>query len=163
MMAGIRICGDANYWFESGRVSDVTVRGNTFEDLGKGGHSPQAILQIDPVIPKSNREDGIFHGKIVFENNTIKTFDSQVIYALSVETLIIRNNKFIDSKTHTAIFPELSVIDAQYCKDILIENNDFGQWKDDFSFSIVKCKNVKGSDVEKFKIEENPNKYFYES
>lgn len=163
MMAGIRICGDANYWFESGRVSDVTVRGNTFEDLGKGGHSPQAILQIDPVIPKANREDGIFHGKIVFENNTIKTFDSQVIYALSVETLIIRNNKFIDSKTHTAIFPELSVIDAQYCKDILIENNDFGQWKDDFSFSIVKCKNVKGSDVEKFKIEENPNKYFYES
>lgn len=163
MMAGIRICGDANYWFESGRVSDVTIKNNTFEDLGKGGHSPQAILQIDPVIPKENRKDGIFHGKIVFENNTIKTFDNQVIYALSVDTLIIRGNKFEDSKTHSAIYPDLSVIDAQYCKNIVIENNDFSNWKNNFSFSIVECTNVEGSDIKKNEIKENPNKYFYEN
>lgn len=163
MMAGIRICGDANYWFESGRISDVTIKNNTFEDLGKGGHNPQAILQIDPVIPKDNRADGIFHGKVIFENNVIKTFDNQVIYALSVDSLIIKGNQFIDSKTHSAIFPSLSVIDAQYCNHIIIDNNDFSKWKPDFSFSITECKNVVGNDVEKIEIQNNTNKYFYEN
>lgn len=163
MMAGIRICGDANYWFESGRVSDVIIKNNTFEDLGKGGHNPQAILQIDPVIPKDNRADGTFHGKVVFEDNIIKTFDNQVIYALSVDSLIIKGNKFIDSKTHSAIFPSLSVIDAQYCKNIIVENNDFNKWKPDFSFSIIDCKNVEGDDVNEIEIKNNTNKYFYEN
>ena len=57
MMAGIRICGDANYWFESGRTEDITISGCKFRNLGIGGASPQAILQIDWVLGKYTEED----------------------------------------------------------------------------------------------------------
>lgn len=163
MMAGIRICGDANYWFESGAVKNVVIRNNTFEDLGIGGHAPQAILQIDPVIPKEERGKGFYHGTIVFEGNKINTFDNQVIYALSVDTLIIRNNIFVDTKTYNPIFPDLSVIDVQYSNHLILENNDFSKWKEDASISILKCNNVKETGNGIVEIVENPNKYFYQN
>lgn len=55
MMAGIRICGDANYWFESGRTRNVVIRNNRFGTMATGGRSPQAVLQIDPVISHDAR------------------------------------------------------------------------------------------------------------
>lgn len=163
MMAGIRICGDANYWFESGAVKNVVIRNNTFEDLGIGGHAPQAILQIDPVIPKEERGKGIYHGSIVFEGNKVNTFDNQVIYALSVDSLVIRNNTFVDSKTHNPIFPGLSVIDVQYSNHLVLENNNFSKWKKDASISILKCDHVKETGNGAVKIVENPNPYFYQN
>lgn len=163
MMAGIRICGDANYWFESGAVKHVVIRNNTFQDLGIGGHSPQAILQIDPVIPKDERGKGFYHGTIIFENNKINTFENQVIYALSVDSLVIKNNVFVDTKKYSSIFPDLSVIDVQYCNNLILENNDFGKWKSDASISILKCNNVKESGNGVVKVVENPNKYFYQN
>lgn len=162
MMAGIRICGDANFWFESGRTNSVIVRGNTFTDLGVGGFSPQAILQIDPVIPKDERGCGYYHQKIVFEDNTVVTFDSQVIYALSVDSLIIRNNRFVDSKSYQPRYPNLSVIDAQYCNNLVVEGNNFSDWRSDATISVIECSN-KLIDEKRLKITKNPNKFFYEN
>lgn len=162
MMAGIRICGDSNYWFESGDVAEVVVRNNTFEDLGIGGHAPQAILQIDPVIPKEQRSKGFYHGKIVFENNLVRTFDNQIVYALSVDSLILRNNVFVDSKSQSAIYPELSVIDVQHCNNLVLEGNDFTNWKPNATISILDSRSVVDKD-KKLKIVENPNKYFYQN
>lgn len=162
MMAGIRVCGDANYWFESGDVGNLTVRGNRFTDLGIGGYSPQAILQIDPVISKNKRGEGYYHRKVVFEDNLIETFDSQVIYALSVDSLIIRNNRFVDSRSYTPRFPELSVVDVQFCNNIIIERNDFSRWSPDATISIVNCANPT-IDNGALLIVENPNKFFYEN
>ena len=106
MMAGIRICGDANYWYESGNTRNIVIRDNTFTDGGLGGGHPQAILQIDPIIPQESRgNDFFYHGNVVFSGNTVRTFDTQVIYGLSVENLEISDNVFIDSRTHEPIFP----------------------------------------------------------
>lgn len=163
MMAGIRICGDANYWFESGAVKNVTIKNNTFDNLGIGGHSPQAILQIDPVIPKAERGKGFYHGKIVFENNKINTFDNQVIYALSVDSLVIRNNVFSYSKKYDPIFTDLSVIDVQYCNHLTIRDNDFNNWMPNATISILKCNNIDNDGNNNIRIVENPNKYFYQN
>lgn len=162
MMAGIRICGDANYWFESGNVKEVTIRNNTFENLGIGGHAPQAILQIDPVIPPQERNSTYYHGTIRFENNLIRTFDTQVVYALSVENLIISGNKFIDSRSYQPLFPGLSVIDVQYCKNLKIQNNDFSLWKKDATISIKECHSQQLDKKVPLRITLNPNKYFYQ-
>lgn len=163
MMAGIRICGDANYWFESGPVGYVIIRNNTFDDLGIGGHSPQAILQIDPVIPLEARDKALYHGTIDFENNVIRTFDAQIIYALSVNNLIIRNNKFIQTKQYQPLFSDLSIIDVQNCGNLLIENNDYSLWKDNSTISIKKCKSpvVRGEKL--LPVVVNPNRYFYQN
>lgn len=162
MMAGIRICGDANYWFESGNTRNVVIRGNRFTDLAIGGREPQAILQIDPIIPKEARSNDFFyHDRIVFEGNTVKTFDNQIIYALSVKSLDIKDNKFIDSGSYKPLFPELSVIDVQYCGQVNITGNDFSLWKSDATISIHNCVEVNDESGEK--VVDSPNPYFFQS
>lgn len=163
MMAGIRTCGDANYWFESGQTQDLTIRGCTFRDLGIGGNAPQAILQIDPIIPSAARgNDWFFHKSIVFENNIVETFDYQIVYALSVENLIIRGNKFVDSKSYAPIWPCLGVIDAQYCGNVTITGNDFSLWRPDAFISIHNCANACIEDCE-LEVKDCPNPYFFQS
>lgn len=162
MMAGIRICGDANWWYESGNTRNVTIRNNSFTDGGLGGGQPQAILQIDPVIPKESRScDFFFHDSIVFSGNTVRTFDSQVIYGLSTENLVISDNVFIDSKSHEPIFPGLPVIDVQYCGKVTISGNDFSRWKPDAVISVHECLEVE--DDSGLEIVDRPNPYFYGS
>ena len=163
MMAGIRVCGDANYWFESGRTDDLTIRGCTFRDLGIGGGAPQAILQIDPIIPSASRgTDWFFHKSIVFENNVVETFDYQVIYALSVENLVIRGNKFVDSASFPPIWGGLGIIDAQFCGHVEISGNDFSEWRPDARISIHNCVEVTIEDCP-FEVTDCPNPYFFQS
>ncbi|MGM9749044.1 MAG: right-handed parallel beta-helix repeat-containing protein, partial [Candidatus Cryptobacteroides sp.] len=163
MMAGIRICGDANYWFESGPISNVIIRRNTFRGLGSGGWSPQAVLQVDPVIPSSSRNNSTFyHGKITFEDNTIYSSESQLVYCLSVQDLTISNNKFI-SQNEIQRFPGLSVIDVQYCGNVDISNNDFSKWKEEAAVSIHGCSTDKVHLYPQIKTVDNPNRYYYEN
>lgn len=162
MMAGIRICGDANYWFESGNTRDIVIRGNKFTDGGLGGGNPQAILQIDPIIPKDARSDGFFyHDRIVFSGNTVSTFDCQVIYGLSIKDLEITDNTFIDSGSYEPIFPGLSVIDLQYCGNVVIRGNDFSRWKPDATISVHECLEV--SNDSPLPTVDSPNPFFYGS
>ena len=162
MMAGIRICGDANYWFEAGETKNIVVRGNHFQDLGIGGHSPQAVLQIDPVIPKEARtNDYYYHQNIVFENNTVDTFDSQIVYAIGVADLAIRNNVFNDSHSYEPIYPDLSVIDLQYCGRVEISGNDFSSWKKDATVSIHNCTELSTDTA--LPVIDRPNPFFFEN
>lgn len=162
MMAGIRICGDANYWFEAGRTNDVIIRNNTFKDLSNGGWSPQAVLQIDPVIAKPYRSnDDYFHRKIVFEGNTVYSFEDQLIYALSTETLVIKDNKFIDSHTFPVRYPGLAVIDLQYCGKVDMSGNDFSAWKPDASVSVHNCAELDTDTT--LPVTDKPNPYFFEN
>ncbi len=164
MMAGIRICGDANYWFESGPVNNVIIRNNTFEEIGIGGNKPQAILQIDPIIKKEFRNNGYYHKNITFENNTIKTFDQLIIYALSVDGLIIKNNTIIQTGKFPQIFKDLAQFDLQNCKNVIILDNKFT------GFSLAKTSVVEGKDLQigqnlgfQKEIAKTPNKYFYQN
>jgi|GEM_PF-63551 len=163
MMAGIRICGDANHWFESGPVADVTISGNTFEDLAIGGGKPQAILQIDPVIAKEFRKSGYYHRNITFENNIVKTFDPLIVYALSVDGLTIRNNEIIKTDTYPSLYGDLSQFDIQDCANVMIEGNTYhGPELAEISIENsdqVKTKPQKGFNT---KIVSNPNQYFYQ-
>lgn len=160
-MAGIRICGDANFWFESGNTRNVVIRGNHFTDHAIGGREPQAILQIDPIIPHDARtEDFFYHDRIIFENNKIFTFDNPLIYALSVKSLSILNNSFVETGTYPPFFPDLPSIDIQYCGIVEIAGNDFSQWKQDASIRTYHCKNVNTDTM--LQVEESINPFFYQ-
>ncbi len=162
MMAGVLIAGDANKWCESGDVSDVVIRNNTFVNIGKGGDAPQSVLQISPEIAPEYRDMGYYHGRIVFENNTVRTFDSQVIYGLSVENLIIRNNTFIQSKDYEPVFKGLSFFDFQNCKNVDIHGNTY-EGEGDAQVSVQNCENILLKRQKGFhdKVVENPNRFFY--
>lgn len=163
MMAGIRICGDANYWYESGAVDRVVIRGNVFRDLGNGGWAPQAVLQIDPVIPQEARasRESSYHREIVFEDNTVYSFEDQLIYAISTERLLIRGNRFVNSKTYPVRYPGLSVIDTQHCGTVEISGNDFSRWKDGAVISALSCGSLLNDSG--LPVTENPNRYFFQN
>lgn len=162
-MAGIRICGDANYWFESGNTDNIVIRNNVFRNLGNGAWVPQAVLQIDPVINAQRRScDRFFHNRIVFENNTVYSSESQLVYALSVRDLSIKGNRFIENFEHKEKFPGLALIDVQYCDNVSVESNDFTQWQKDAEISIHECLHGDISDTA-LKVTDHPNTYYYEN
>ncbi|HIY13945.1 MAG TPA: right-handed parallel beta-helix repeat-containing protein [Candidatus Alistipes cottocaccae] len=164
MMAGVLIAGDANSWFESGSVRDVLIRNNTFVNFGTGGENPQSVLQISPEIPTAGRNgDFRYHGRIVFTGNTVRTFDSQVIYALSVDRLEITGNRFIQSRDYPPIFDGLSYIDLQYCREADISGNRF-EGDRTVEVSAVACDTVRLDPRQAgfaLAVVNKPNTFFY--
>lgn len=165
MMAGILIAGDANSWFESSNTQDVIIRGNEFVNIGFGAKNPQSVLQISPEIPMQGRsQDFFYHGKILFENNTIRTFDAQVVYALSVKDLQIKNNRFVQSHDYKPVFKELCFMDLQNCHSVFIQGNTY-QGEKKVKVSAIRCKNVtlgKGQKGFEDEVVEAPNTFFYQ-
>jgi hypothetical protein len=163
MMAGILIAGDANNWYESGPVADVVIRGNEFVNIGRGGENPQSVLQISPEIPRENRHKGYYHGRIVFENNTVNTFESQVIYGLSVSELVIRNNRFVENNDFAPIFPGLPYMDLQNCGKVDIFGNMFEGTKE-AEVSVLDCEDVVMKRQKGFNnsVITRPNTFFYQ-
>lgn len=164
MMAGVLIAGDANKWFESGGVSYVSIKGNHFVNLGKGGENPQSALQISPEISSENRRtDFHYHGTVIFCDNTVDTFDSQVIYAMSVDSLVVKDNLFIQNDDFPQIFPGLPYIDCQFCDEVVIEGNSFSG-EHPAQVSEYNCGNVHLGEGQKGFMEKtisDPNKFFY--
>ena len=85
-MAGIYISDDAQGWYESGPVRDVTIRNNTFT---RG--NAQAIF-IEPTNPTVSTEKTV-HSNIKIEGNTFFTYNKRVLDAKSVDNLTFKNNK----------------------------------------------------------------------
>jgi len=100
-MAGILIEDDAEGWFESGPVRDMTVRSNRFINCG---------IQINPQVRNPKPEEPV-HENIRIEENF---FDGGNISAKSVKGLTIINNRSTagDVKVSTTA-----------CTDVTLNNN----------------------------------------
>lgn len=124
MYASIFIHGDMNYWFESGAVNDLTIRNNYFLNSCTNSMNQSTIL-IEPKTLHPGAAMNCFHRNILIENNTIETFDNPVIDALAVDGLIIRNNKITQTNTFKPFYPDKPAINIRFCKNTLIENNQY--------------------------------------
>lgn len=164
MMAGLKISGDANYWFESGPTDELIVRNNVFRGVGNGGGA-HSVLHLDPVIYPSQRSTGHFyHNRVVFEGNTIYSYEDQVINILSAREFIMRGNRFIRQTEHYTRCPGLPVIDLQYCGKVEIEGNDFSLWPRENTFvSVHECVPEEMTIDTPFPIRDEPNPTFYGS
>lgn len=87
-MSGVLISNDARTWYESGRVKDVTIRGNRFLYC-KG----QAIL----ILPENRSFGGYVHSGITIEDNDFYYDTPRAIYAKDSEGITVRNNRFYPS------------------------------------------------------------------
>lgn len=121
-MHGILIEGDNNKWYESGAVQDVTINNNTFENIGFSGqrHYP---LYVSPLLNDSQRMgEGHYHSGIKFTNNTVKGFNSHMVFARSVKDLEITGNtiQLIEGYPRRLEEPAITL---DYAKNVLIENN----------------------------------------
>ena len=95
-MHAILIADDASNWFESGRVMDVTIRNNVFEDCGYNSFPGNYIIAIDPENHKLVPGYCVHHN-IRIENNTFKMYDYPILSARSVENLIFTGNKIVQT------------------------------------------------------------------
>lgn len=124
MMASILLRGEAFFWYESGANENVVIRNNTFENCTYGG-GDQALLFISPRFNKRFNKTALFDRNIIFEDNTIKTFETKIVDASNVDGLIIRNNVINQTNNYKPFNPESPFIDLHNCKNTEVKDNKY--------------------------------------
>lgn len=95
--SAILMAGDANQWYESGACMDVEIKHNVFakECLRTKYQFCKGIISICPEIPKPEMETS-YHGRIVISDNLFYVGYAPVLYAFSVQELILENNLIVN-------------------------------------------------------------------
>jgi len=124
-MACFRITGDLDLWNESGPNVDLLIENNLIENSMYGGNGPQAIFLIDPQYDNLKTINGKYSKNIIIRNNIIKTFDSSIMNAISVDGLVFENNQIIQTNTYQPIFPNTKNIQITNCNNVSIKGNTF--------------------------------------
>lgn len=134
-MSAILVEADSQFWFESGSVCDMTIRGNMFIDCGYNGGPGNAMIAFNP---SNNTVDSkhTVHSNIRIEGNTFRTPDYPVLYVKSVNKLKFSNNtiEHIDSirplsGSKTSLFfngsSNVVISDNRFAPDALGKNVSF--------------------------------------
>jgi hypothetical protein len=120
--SAILICGDARGWFESGSVTDVTIRKNVFEDCNSSGYQfGRAIIAILPEVRDGGA--GSVHRNIKIEENLFRAFQAPILCAWFTSDLVFRNNVIELSKTFPPRQEEPEGLVFGACTDVRVEGN----------------------------------------
>ncbi|WP_347840507.1 right-handed parallel beta-helix repeat-containing protein [uncultured Draconibacterium sp.] len=127
--SAILIAGDANQWFETGAVTDVLIKNNTFTSLCNTSSYQfcEGIISIYPIIPSIDEKSNRFHQNIRIEHNHFHPFDYPILYALSVEGLSFSNNTITRSYDFEPYHNRHYTFTFEYCKQIKLINNQFSE------------------------------------
>jgi hypothetical protein len=138
-MHAILIANDAASWFESGAVSNVIVRNNTFEECA---YNSGTIINIAP--ENHQLVAGYYvHKNIRIQNNTFKIFDKPILSARSVNGLFFLNNT-INSSNLLAMGANENAFTLTACKNVVIKNNTFTTvWKPIITISNMAKQQIK--------------------
>jgi len=124
--SAILIAGDANGWYESGAVSDVTITNNIFKDgcMTSMYQFCEGIISIFPIVPQV---DSIkpFHRNITIEHNTFNPFDYPVLYALSVDGIRFNYNRIIRSVQFEPFHTRKHCLTFEACLHAEVKGNVF--------------------------------------
>lgn len=119
--SAVLVAGDANYWFESGAVADLLIRGNIFENcLTNLYQFTHAVISIDPEIPRHIEGGHAYHRNIRIEGNIIRTFDAPVLYAEAVEGLTFESNIVQRTRDFEPFHPNGHAIRLHSCRAVRI-------------------------------------------
>ena len=123
--AGVKVSGDANYWFESGAVRNVSIRNNEFSDCCYGPVGwGRAVIEIDPEVldPVGNPE--CFHRNIRIENNQFFTFDVGILFARSVNGITFSGNTIRRTNSYPMIHRMREQLTFERCENIQVFDNN---------------------------------------
>lgn len=124
MMAAILFEGDMDHWYESGAVRDVTIRNNRFLDGTYGGANFPTIF-INPH-QKQHVEGKPYERNIRIEGNLFRTFNEQLLRAVSVGGLVFRDNTIEQSDTYRP-YNDLPTISVKHAPGAIIEGNRYNK------------------------------------
>ncbi|WP_051777576.1 right-handed parallel beta-helix repeat-containing protein [Streptomyces violaceorubidus] len=111
-MAGVYVSADAEEWYESGPVADLTIRDNTFLRPA----TPAVLLAptstvLDPAHP--------VHRNVRVSGNEFMDAQAPVVRARSVGGLAVTGNRL--TGTAAGAFPEAALVAAEGCSDVVVE------------------------------------------
>lgn len=125
--SAILISGDANGWYESGAVQDVTIRHNTFNDpcMTSMYQFSEGIISIFPEIPAVDPAKP-FHRKVYIVENTFHAFDYPVLYAKSVQDIWFINNSIDRSYRFQPFHQRKDMLTFEACRQVKVTGNQIG-------------------------------------
>lgn len=123
-MHGILIEGDNKFWYESGAVQDITIRNNTFVNIGFENNARYPLFAAPMLMPEQKIGEGHYHRNINFIDNTLKSFNGHFVHAFSVKGLKVTGNTIELSEDYPT-GSDLPSVELIYCDDVTIENNTF--------------------------------------
>jgi hypothetical protein len=112
-MSAILIEADAEGWYESGPVKDVTITGNKFVGCGYNGGPQKATIAINPSNKIADKKKPV-HSGITITNNHFDTDQRPVLYAKSTRGITFTNN------TLTNVPNNAIILDA--CSNVKVKN-----------------------------------------
>ncbi|WP_316816682.1 right-handed parallel beta-helix repeat-containing protein [Pedobacter nyackensis] len=138
-MHAILIENDAEGWYESGPVNDVTIRNNQFIECGFNSAPNNYVININP--QNHQLVPGYYvHKNIRIENNTFKVYDYPLLSARSTKGLSFINNKVeqSDFMPKGNARPAFNLI---ACTGVVIKGNKF-----DIEKPTIKLDKMDGKD-----------------
>jgi hypothetical protein len=123
--SAILIAGDANYWYETGGVRDVTIRGNDFQApcMTSNYQFCEGIISIMPEIPQMDLKAPCYHRNIKITGNKFHPFDYPILYALSVDGLEFSNNTIERSNQFVPFHTRKAGLSFVACKNVVLGKN----------------------------------------
>jgi hypothetical protein len=140
-MHAILIENDASGWYESGPVTDVTIRNNQFIECGYNSAPNNYVININP----QNHQlvsNYYVHKNIRIENNTFKVYDYPILSARSTDGLAFQDNMIIQTNFMNAGEKRPAIL-LTADKKVNIKGNDFGSGK----LPIVRLQNMQKTDI----------------
>lgn len=116
--------GDATYWHESGPVENVIIRNNHFSDFGLADGNSE-ILRFTPRVAFDGAPNHYYHKNVIFENNTCEISSRALVYANSVENLLIKGNTMLPSKNYPLSTDKSPVFEFENSKDVKLVGNKY--------------------------------------
>lgn len=143
--SAILIAGDANGWYESGAVNDVTITNNIFWDacLTSMYQFCEGIISIFPIIPKVDPQK-LYHCNITIANNTFHAFDYPVLYALSVDGIRFSKNRIVRSHEFEPFHARKHCLTFEACKNAEVSGNFF---EGDVLSKDIKVENMDAKEI----------------
>lgn len=108
-MASIYVSGDANSWYESSAVRDMTIRNNVFIRPSNTGASGHPVMFFDPIA--NQLRDQKVHSGVSITDNIFLVGDSTILDAKSVEGLEFTGNRIL--RYDGGLQPELAIGSAE--------------------------------------------------
>jgi len=115
----ISLLCDATYWFESGPVEDLLVRGNTFDACAYSG--PE-VFQILPETPDGHFPAPVMRGVHIVDNE-IRRVRGRILNARAVADLTFTGNRIAWSEAYPRLDDEAAVMLGDQVPDALIQTD----------------------------------------
>ncbi len=127
--SAIRISGDARSWFESGPVTDVLIKGNTFINPLRCGYG-RAAIDLDPEIePPAGGAAEYYHRNIRILENRFRLCDRAVLFARSVDGLEFSGNTMELMRDFPPLGRQKTEFELAQCANVRMEGNAFSGWE----------------------------------